>query len=180
MIDFGKTDQIKIPPAPFFKGGARGISFFLPLFLKRGRAGLPRGYTLVEVIATIVVTAILGVIFINFMGTAVSKSTQTVDVVQSEAAAEGVLERIAGEYVLKMNLDFTTALGLIKADIDSQTVYGANVSAVYITFDAGGNEVPLTSGTSRTLKVTVAAAGSDLTTLLTQSRGDTSSPKIAF
>jgi hypothetical protein len=90
-----------------------------------------------------------------------------------------VLERIVADYALKMNQDFTTALGLIKADIDSQTVYGANVAAAYITFDAGGNEVPLTSGTSRTLKVTVTAAGNDLTTLLTVSR-DANSPAVAY
>jgi prepilin-type N-terminal cleavage/methylation domain-containing protein len=169
----------KIPPTPFEKGGARGISFFLPLFLKRGRRGFPQGFSLVEVIATIIVTAILGAIFINFMGTAVSKSTQAIDVVQGEAAAEGVLESIVADYVLKINQDFTTALGLIKADIDGKTIYGANVTAVYITFDTFGSVVLVTSGASRTLKVTVAAPGNDLTTLLTQSR-DASSPAIAF
>ena len=137
------------------------------------------GFTLVEVIATIVVAAILGVIFINFMGTAMSKSTQAIDVVQGEAAAEGVLERIVADYVLKMNQNFTTALGGVKTDIDSKTVYGANVTAVYIQFLASGSEDPGFSGTSRTLKVTVAATGNDLTTLLTESRV-ANSPAIAF
>ena len=61
---------------------------------------LPLGFSLVEVIAAILVTAILGVIFVNFMGTAMSKSTKAVDVVQGEAAAEGVLERIVADYAL--------------------------------------------------------------------------------
>lgn len=147
------------------------------------KPSLPRkpdstGFTLVEVIATILVASILGVIFINFMGTAMSKSTQAIDLVQEEAASEAVLERIVADYVLKMNQDSSTALGLMKTDIANQ-VYGANVTAVYVNFDASGNPVVLSSGTSRTLRVTVAAKGNDLMTLLTQSRA-TNSPKIAF
>ncbi len=147
---------------------------------------LPLGFSLVEVIAAILVTAILGVIFVNFMGTAMSKSTKAVDVVQGEAAAEGVLERIVADYVLGMNQNDlginpnrSNALSSIKTNIDNH-VYGTNVSAVYITFAADGSEVLVASpGTSRTLKVTVNAAGNDLTTLLTQSR-DANSPAIAF
>ena len=77
-----------------------------------------RGFTLIEVIVTIMATAILGVIFINFMGTAMSKSVRSVEMVQGEASAEAVLERIIADYVLKMNQDSATALGLIKTDID--------------------------------------------------------------
>ena len=50
-------------------------------------------------------TAILGVIFINFMGTAMSKSVRAVEMVQGEARAEALLERIVADYVLKMNQD---------------------------------------------------------------------------
>jgi len=182
MTAFGKNYQMKIPPTPFEKGGARGIFFFLPPLKKGGRGGFPQGFTLVEVIATILVTAILGAIFINFMGTAMSKSTRAIDLVQDEAASEAVLERIVADYVLRMNQDYSTALdGLdgIKARIANK-VYGAKVTAVYINFDATGNPLYLSSGTSRTLQVTVAAAGNDLTTLLTQSRNATASPRIAF
>jgi len=176
MTAFAKNDQMKIPPAPFVKGETKREEH-----KKRGREGFPQGFSLVEVIATIMVTAILGVIFVNFMGTAMSKSTQAIDVVQGEAAAEGVLERIVADYVLRMNQDYSTALGGpdgIKTRIDSK-VYGANVTAVYIQFLASGSENPGFSGTSRTLKVTVAAAGNDLTTLLTETRG-ANSPAVAF
>jgi prepilin-type N-terminal cleavage/methylation domain-containing protein len=147
---------------------------------KGGKGGFPHGFTLVEVIVTILATAILGAIFINFMGTAMSKSTQAVEMVQGEAAAEATLERIVADYVLKTNQNNATALGLIKTDIDPPNkVYGDNVSATYITFDAGGNEVSDTLGLNRTLKVTIAASGNDLTTLLTRSR-DANSPPVAF
>jgi prepilin-type N-terminal cleavage/methylation domain-containing protein len=135
------------------------------------------GFTLVEVIVTIIATAILGVIFINFMGTAMSKSARSIEIVQGEASAEAVLESIIADYVLKMNQNNDTALALIKTDIDNKT-YGDNITATYITFDSG-NAVPDLVGPYRTLKVTVAAAGNDLVTLLTRSR-NTNSPPVSF
>jgi prepilin-type N-terminal cleavage/methylation domain-containing protein len=138
-----------------------------------------RGFTLIEVIVTIMATAILGVIFINFMGTAMSKSVRAVEMVQNEASAEAVLERIIADYVLKMNQNNASALVLIKTDIDNKIMYGDNVTATYIIFDSAGNEATDTAGLNRTLKVTVAAAGNDLVTLLTRSRS-ANSPSVPF
>jgi prepilin-type N-terminal cleavage/methylation domain-containing protein len=137
------------------------------------------GFTLIEVIVTIIAAAIVGVIFINFMGTAMSKSVRSVEMVQGEASAEATLERIIADYVQKMNQNNATALGLIKTDIDNKTVYGDNVTATYVIFDSNGNEAPDTAGLNRTLKVTVAAAGNDLVTLLTRSR-NANSPSVPF
>ena len=138
-----------------------------------------KGFTLIEVIVTIVAAAIVGVIFINFMGTAMSKSVRSVEMVQGEASAEAKLERIIADYVLKMNQNNATALGLIKTDIDNKIVYGDNVTATYIIFDSTGKEVPDLAGPYRTLKVTIAASGNDLVTLLTRSR-NANSPPILF
>lgn len=186
MTALGKNDQMKIPPTAFVRAKAKRAENN-----KGGRRGYCRGYTLVEVIAAILVTAILGVIFVNFMGTAMNKSTGAVDVVQVEAAAEGVLEHIVADYVLAMNnssnltdQNFADALKSIKDAITSGG-YGTNVSAAYIKFLASGSEDPGFPGTtpSRTLKVTVTAVtgkkGNALTTLLTQSR-DANSPAIVF
>jgi prepilin-type N-terminal cleavage/methylation domain-containing protein len=138
-----------------------------------------KGFTLIEVIVTIIAAAIVGVIFINFMGTAMSKSVRSVEMVQGEASAEATLERIIADYVQKMNQNNATALGLIKTDIDNKTVYGDNVTATYIIFDSSGNETADTAGSNRTLKVRVAAAGNDLVTLLTRSR-NANSPPVPF
>jgi prepilin-type N-terminal cleavage/methylation domain-containing protein len=162
---------------------------FYRLFGKGDEAVFNKGFTLVEVIVTIMATAILGVIFINFMGTAMSKSVRSIEMVQGEASAEATLERIIADYVFKINQDSSTALGLIKTDIGLPIQkYGTNVSAGYIIFDSAAC-VPLganiecskddTSGLNRTLKVTVAASGNDLTILLTPSR-HTNSPPVAF
>jgi prepilin-type N-terminal cleavage/methylation domain-containing protein len=143
-----------------------------------------RGFTLVEVIVTILVAAIVGVIFINFMGTAMSKSTRAVELVQGEASAEALLECIVADYVFKMNQDSTSALGNLIDDINNRRICGLNnpstpgITTAYIAFDASGNEIPA-GGLNRTLKVTVTAAGNDLKTLLTQSR-DANSPPVTF
>jgi hypothetical protein len=137
-----------------------------------------QGFTLVEVIVTILAAASVGVIFINFMGTAMSKSVRPVEMVQGEASAEATLERIIADYVLKMNQNEATALGLLKTDIDNKSKYGANLTAVYIDFDSNGNAIP-DSSKLRTLKVTVAASGNDLTALLARSR-DSDSPPVSF
>ena len=142
----------------------------------------PRGFTLVEVIVTIIAVGIVSVIFINFMGTAMSKSTQAVEMVQGEASAEALLECITADYVFRMNQDSTTALSTLRTAITAKSICGLNnpgtpsVATAYIIFDSGGNEASDTAGLNRTLKVTVVAAGNDLTTLLTRSRSATSPP----
>jgi hypothetical protein len=138
---------------------------------------------MVEVIATILVTAIIGAIFINFMGSAMSRSVRSVEMVRGEADAEAVLEKIIADHALKMNQDSGTALGLMEAAINNapKAVYGSNVSAAYIRFDSNGNEIADTIGENRTLKVTVAASGNDLIILLAKTRGlSSSSPPVPF
>ena len=50
------------------------------------------GFTLIEVIATIIVMGILAAFFIHFMGTALNDSWRSVQLVADEAKAEGLME----------------------------------------------------------------------------------------
>ena len=136
------------------------------------------GFSLVEVIATILMTAILSAVFINFMGSAMSRSVRSVEMVRGETDAESVLERITADYVLKMNQDSATALGLMETAINTppKSVYGPTVSARYVYFDAGGNELLYTGTSPLTLEVKVAAAGNDLIVLLAKTRNPNSPP----
>jgi prepilin-type N-terminal cleavage/methylation domain-containing protein len=54
-------------------------------------ANNPKGFTLVEIIVTLVAAGILGVIFIQFMGTALDASWNAVEIVRDEAGGEGVI-----------------------------------------------------------------------------------------
>ena len=61
------------------------------------------GFTLIEVIATIIVMGILAAFFIHFMGTALNDSWKAVEVVEGESKAEGLRERMFAEYVELLN-----------------------------------------------------------------------------
>jgi prepilin-type N-terminal cleavage/methylation domain-containing protein len=135
-----------------------------------------RGFTLVEIIVTIVAAGILGVIFVQLMGTALNSSWNAVEIVRDESNGEGLMERIIAEYVADTNNDPDNALGNIVTNYNGQTIDGITITTEYIVFDAGGNESP---GGSDNLKVVLQAPGQlapairfryPLTTILTKSR----------
>ena len=179
-----KAKAVSNPPVPPFPKGGSEARYVCPLFLKGGRRGFNGGFTLVEVIVTIIAVSIVSVIFMNFMGKAMSKSAQAVELVQGEASAEALLECIVAEYVFRMNqFSSPDPLAALAGDINGKRICGLNnrtfgATAAYISFDANGNEIP-PGPSPRTLKVTVTAPGNDLTALLTLSR-NANSPPIAF
>ena len=61
------------------------------------------GFTLIEIIATVIVMGILAAFFINFMGTALTDSWRSVELVADEARAEGLMEKIIADYVELIN-----------------------------------------------------------------------------
>jgi prepilin-type N-terminal cleavage/methylation domain-containing protein len=140
----------------------------------------PKGFTLLEVIVTLLAAGILGAIFIQLMGTALNSSWNAVEIVRDESGAEKVMEQIIADYVADINSDPATALNNIVANYNGQTVDGIRISTRYITFDGSGNEVP--AGLSDNLKVECRASGIAapaiagryaLTTILTKSRAAT-------
>jgi type II secretory pathway pseudopilin PulG len=185
------ADRIpEIPPAPFAKRGDDhllkplftffpSVSLFpFPSFKKGGQRGFSGGFTLVEVIVTILAAAIMGVIFIQLMGTAMSRSTEAVENVRDEITAEALMEQIVADYVFEINkADPTSALQTI---VDRN--YGPNVAKVFINFNAGVEVALVPPNKSRTLKITVEAPGNNLVTLLTESRqaGPPASPPVAY
>jgi prepilin-type N-terminal cleavage/methylation domain-containing protein len=141
------------------------------------------GFTLIEVIATIIVMGILAAFFIHFMGTALSDSWKAVEVVEGEAKAEGLMEKIIADYVERINDNPDTALAIImgrESSYESDPDYGLPVSMQYIVFDTNGDEQPDTAGENRNLKVTVEPPGYNLTTILTKSRTDSNQSSVIY
>jgi prepilin-type N-terminal cleavage/methylation domain-containing protein len=139
-----------------------------------------KGFTLVEIIVTIVAAGILGAIFVQLMGTALNSSWNSVEIVRDESNAERLMERIIGEYVALINNDPDNALDTID-NYHNQTIYGINITANYIQFDAGGNEAIIgpPPATGENLKFVLQAPSQlapairyryPLTTILTKSR----------
>lgn len=149
-----------------------------------------RGFTLVEVIVTIIAAGILGAIFINFMGTALTSSWNAVEITRDEAGAEALMEQIISEYVADINSNPGGALAGIDGTYDGWTSpNGISVTTDYIEFDdTSGDENILSSGTSDNLKVVLQSSGPaapaisgrySLTTILTNSR-DTDDPLVFY
>jgi prepilin-type N-terminal cleavage/methylation domain-containing protein len=135
-----------------------------------------KGFTLIEIIVTIVAAGILGAIFVNLMGTALNSSWNAVEIVRDESNGEGVMELIIADYVKIINPSPPGDLDTIVQNKDKGD-YGSNVTMQYIEFDASGNEIP--SALKENLKVVVQASGTGikaitgrypLTTILAKSR----------
>ena len=137
-----------------------------------------KGFTLVEIIVTIVAAGILGVIFVQLMGTALNSSWNAVEIVRDESGSEGAMEEIIADYVATINSDPTSALANIRNNINNKN-YGDNATCTYIEFDASGAEIDRGASQTDNLKVVLQAFGPvapaivgryPLTTILTKSR----------
>jgi prepilin-type N-terminal cleavage/methylation domain-containing protein len=171
---------LEIPPAPFFKGGAAG----------RGS----NGFTLMEVIVTIVAAGILGVIFMNFMGTAMSRSVRSVLNVEAEANAQALMELIVSDYAVEINkADPSGALETIRTRSFPVGNYpGAAIQGRrYVTLNNTTGDLtvlPESTTSGDTLRVVVVwnipevpeTGGTAITTLLTRTRRNAEDPAVAF
>jgi len=142
----------------------------------KSKSACENGFTLVEIIATIIIMGILSAFFIHFMGTALDDSWKSVELVAGEAEAEGKLEEIIAYYTSKINdnTNLDNALSIVF------TEFSGDATLEFIGFNSSGDEVTDGSGTSGILKVTVEAPGNNLTTILTQSRMDSTDPKVGY
>ena len=138
------------------------------------------GFTLVEVITTIVIMGLLALFFVNYMGTALDYSWESVELVAGEAQAEGTMEQIIGRYVQEMNSDPDGALATLKTKIDAgdYNTGSVTVTSAYMSFDVNGNEQ--TAVDNELLKVTIQAPGNDLTTILPKSRWIATDPTVNY
>ena len=154
--------------------------------LSKSKIADNNGFTLIEIIVSLVVAGILSIFYFHFMGTAMSSSWKSVELVAGEAKAEGLMERIIAEYVELINQppqappnDALTLIKLRESTYESDPYFGSPVTMQYITYDSAGNEGPA-GGTSNNLKATVEAPGNDFTTILTKSRNEATDPIVYY
>jgi len=139
-----------------------------------------KGFTLIEIIATIIIMGILSAFFIHFMGTALDDSWKSVELVAGEAAAEGKLEEIIAYFTSKINDDsvlnnpFQNALSIVVSE------FSGDATMEYIYFNSGAEKTDDGSEGHRNLKVTIEAPGNNLTTILTLSRTQSTDPKVGY
>ncbi len=134
----------------------------------RGKKG-QRGFTLLEVIVTIIVAAVMGVILVQFMGTAMLKSGEPVVRVQDVSTLRHVLDNMTSDYKY-LAATQTNFLSTFKTRVDTPGYYGTGYTATtrYIEFDGSGNEIQDTSAPYNLLKVTVTRGNQSLSTVFSQ------------
>ena len=137
------------------------------------------GFTLVEVILTLLAAAIMSVFFINFMGSALDFSWKSVEIVKSDAETEGKMEEIIAYYTSKINDNPDTALTAVVSTYNGQSTNDILVTTQYIGFNSGGSEINPPTSVTYVLKVTAKGPANELVTILTDSR-DSDDPAVRY
>ena len=167
----GKSILISFPNQHFFS--------YFSFFLTKGKGCSNKGFTLIEVIVTIIAAGIMGAIFINFMGTAMSRSTRSIELVRGEARVEAVAESIIADFVYEINRNPSGTFTALQAKN-----YGSDVTVRlddYISFNSSGGVISPVNNNTLRVKVTVIDTGNSLTFLLTKNRPSLiGSPPVAF
>ncbi|MBA4395899.1 MAG: hypothetical protein C0394_00695 [Syntrophus sp. (in: bacteria)] len=151
----------------------------------RNRIKDSRGFTLIEVIISLIVASILGVMLVSFMGSAVMQSGNPVLLAQNGAFLNQIMENMTSDYKYILSTDgspMATFMTHVGAEGTSQNRYSVpDGSRPYtivdnhgITFAASGSPVTETPDSSippKILKVTIrypaGAGGMTLTALFT-------------
>ena len=137
------------------------------------------GFTLVEVILTLLAAGILSVFFVNFIGAALDFSWKSVEIVTSDAETEGKMEEIIAYYTSKINDDPGTALTAVVSMYNGQSTNDILVTTQYIGFNSSGDEFDPTPSVGYVLKVTAKGPANELVTILTDSR-DSGDPAVRY
>jgi len=140
------------------------------------------GFTLIEVIVTLIVAAILGTMLVTFMGNTLTGSVQPLLRVQNANIAGQAMENITADYN-KLNSDdidnsTTVALSTLKTHVQNGNIstnipyFGAYTIVYndYVILNSNGTTPPVADGTgnNRTLRVSITQGSQTLTTLFTK------------
>ncbi|MBT8356170.1 MAG: prepilin-type N-terminal cleavage/methylation domain-containing protein [Deltaproteobacteria bacterium] len=134
-----------------------------------------QGFTLLEVVITLIVGSILGAILVQFMGTSMQKSFEPVVMVQNNYGVYEIMERMNAHYKMRLLTSTVNPLDDFKTDVEAgwniaSTPYFGEYTVVtkYIRFVSGiEHPLPDPAPTPRVLKVTITHGGQSLSALFT-------------
>jgi len=131
-----------------------------------------RGFSLLEIVVTLIVSAFLGTIFITYLGTSLMKSAEPIIMIQEGYSLGQVMESMTADYK-KLLITDETPLTTFENHVVNGNVpenvpyYGTyTVQTGYILF-SGGNEVP-DAVENRILKVAITNNDRSLVALFTK------------
>ena len=131
------------------------------------------GFTLLEVIVTFIVAAILGTIFLQLMGTSMQQSFEPVTMVQEGLSVNEIMEKMNAHYRYRLLTSPSNPLDDFKTDVETGNSLPApyfgdyTYQTQYIRF-SGAAEVPDASADPRILKVTITHGGQKLSAIFTK------------
>ena len=139
------------------------------------------GFTLLEIIVTIVIAAIMGVFFAQFVYTGMIHSTDPVLRVQNQSRASEVMEKMTAHYknlaatqsnflpIFKDFVDYGNELShpVERAGYPSYGSY-QKIHNDYIKFVSGAEAQETTAADQRVLKVTIRCGDQTVTSLFTR------------
>lgn len=139
-----------------------------------------RGFTLLELIITVVLVGILAALFVPAMGTHLTRSADPLGRGVGEAQALSDLEAVLRNYVLYLNTD-TNPAGVL-AHMQSTYAGNSSVSLSWIKFDAvSRNETSGDAANNDGLKITARGPGGfSYSMLLTNERNATSYDPVNY
>ncbi|MDP2852766.1 MAG: prepilin-type N-terminal cleavage/methylation domain-containing protein [Smithellaceae bacterium] len=136
-----------------------------------------RGFTLIEIIVSLIVASILGVMLVTFMGSTVVQSANPVLLAQNSAYVYQIVENMGADYKYLMATSatpLTTFKANVGAEGTSQTRYadGSHPYTVVdnhrISFPSGANVTEQADNAGKILKVTIQYRSQLVTALFTE------------
>ena len=136
-----------------------------------------RGFTLIEVILTLVLIAFAGLMLMELTGTALTKSAIPIQWTREEFILKKKMEQLTADYVSWVNNGSTTAV-LNGSTFYTTNANGPGMTREFIKFTCDTNKVcvqaPDDTGNNRNLKVTVTEGDMKAVIIFSQIKNDDS------
>ncbi len=133
-----------------------------------------RGFSLVEIIVTLTVAAVLSTIIVMYMDTSLTRSVEPITLVQKSFSLNQIIEQMTADYKELLDADSSTALTILRTNIQnynddsSLPYYGEySQSTKWLQFDSARNELSGDNG-DRILKAAITSNGQTVTVLFTK------------
>ncbi|TFG93740.1 MAG: type II secretion system protein [Syntrophobacterales bacterium] len=136
-----------------------------------------KGFSLLEIIVSLVLVAIVGAMVVSFMGTQVTQSGRSVTWINDEFELSEVMEKMLAHYREELNnetLNLATFVGARDSASEINTLYGSNIDDVQVeatnfVADASPSTDYTESGTDTAIqKVTLTKGDQTLITIFTE------------